>query len=215
MSKGLCYEKEIFNKSISTLKLTSKDNRDQRMPRYMTQSTIEVFDFDVVKELYCDSLMPKASEQPRSVDALLLLNNGRSVMVEFKNGKINAKKSYEIHQKVLDSLLILFDLTGLTLSDTRINFDFVLVYSGKDNENGLEKGEQKNNSVQASQSRESILNSISKKAKEKVIRFNLRKLEHYCFDSVHTCTEKEFERDFVQVWNSKSLKFLNVLLPNY
>ena len=89
---------EIFTNNKTTLKETSKDNHDGN-DIYMTESTLNVVNFDEVKLEYVRGL--GVPETPASIDALFLDNFGEYYFIEFKNGYIDRKKIFEIRLKFL------------------------------------------------------------------------------------------------------------------
>ena len=70
-----------------------------------------------------------SEECAASVDALLETDENIA-FVEFKNGKVNNRN---IKDKIRDSLLLFCDLTKQTISDTRKNLDFIVVYNEEKN----------------------------------------------------------------------------------
>ena len=107
----------IFNGHIESLKETSLDDRDGKNALYMTEDEREVINFDEVKKEYISRL--GLSKTPSSSDALLENSEGHPVFIEFKNGKVNRQKEYEIQKKIYDSVLIFSDITGCRISDLR------------------------------------------------------------------------------------------------
>jgi hypothetical protein len=74
----------------------------------MTDSLLEVVNFDAVKDHYITSL--KLSTVPKSKDALLVKSDRKSIFIEFKNGCVNKKEEFDIRKKIYDSLLLLTDI---------------------------------------------------------------------------------------------------------
>lgn len=174
-------EYDLFNSNKITLKEASADRRDKTTVEYMIHSEMEVIDFDTVKTKYINSF--SASEEcAKSCDALTQIKNN-IVFIEFKNGCMKNKKK-NVRDKAKDSLLIFGDITGKTLSYTRKNIDFVLVYNPE--QNPPEKP-----------SFNEIVNCISQKAHKEIVRFELEKLKNVYFRNVHTYTPKEFEKNYL------------------
>lgn len=174
----------ILYNNKSTLKETSKDNSEKNNIQYMTESQLEVIDFDKVKTQYNNNLN-LTEEYAKSVDALMVnfaLN--KIFFIEFKNGDMKNEKS-KVNSKVKDSLLIFCDIIKKNISYTRKNLIFILVYNESKNKSKNEK------------SKRDIAQHIHNKAKENVIRFGFEKLKRLYFKEVYTYTEKEFA-DYLQ-----------------
>lgn len=92
----------------STLKDTSKDTSDLNNIKYMTDSCIEVVNFDTVKTVYLNDI-GLSEECASSVDALIEQENV-VYFIEFKNGKLKSSVKRDIKDKVRDSLLFYDDI---------------------------------------------------------------------------------------------------------
>ena len=125
---------ETFRGHISTLKECSKDHSDPGCIKFMTESQLEAINFDTVKTKYANDLV-LSEECAASVDALLETDENIA-FVEFKNGKVNNRN---IKDKIRDSLLLFCDLTKQTISDTRKNLDFIVVYNEEKKENWVKR----------------------------------------------------------------------------
>lgn len=170
---------EIFACNISTLKETSKDD-SKGTAEYMTESEIKAVNFDDVKRRYVN-LLGLSEECAKSVDAFTVFGD-RCVLIEFKNGDMKNEKS-KVKKKILHSLLILCDILKCDITETRNEFDFILVYN-----------EQKNLDHDRSKSSASEISShICELAREELVRFDLEKFRKLYFRNVHTYTEKEFD----------------------
>jgi len=179
----------ILSNNKSTLRATSKDDSNEV---FLTESTLEVVNFDKVKKEYIRNF--EIAEEPASVDALYSDGNGELYFIEFKNGYISKEKSYEIWLKIFDSLLIFSDIVGEDVSFTRVNMNFILVYNEGKNSlpNEMTEG------MQVSPSRERIASFfIEKRARRKFIRFNLERFDELYFKGVYTYTQEVFESNFV------------------
>lgn len=183
----------ILKKYIDTLHETSLD-AGSSVTEYMTDSQIEVVDFDKVKKEYAGNL--HLSIQPTSNDALYISTGSNDTFIEFKNGSLwQEKKREEVRSKIYNSVLMLTDIIGENISYTRKHLNYILVYNetkNSDDENINVKTE-----VQDSQAREEISKSVFKLAKERKIRFGLERFKGYCFKEVATYTKEEFEQEFV------------------
>lgn len=183
---------EIFKKNISTFKETSLDDCDGNKI-YMTESPKKVINFDTVKDDYVRDM--RLSDIPCSSDALHIGNNEKYTFIEFKNGKMNNQKVYDVYYKIYDSLLILIDISDKNISYFRNHLNFILVYNEGKNKDcrGIDKQE-----VQISPSKIAIGKYFyEEKAKKKFIRFGLDRFEKLYFKEVFTYNEKEFEEKFL------------------
>ena len=165
---------EIFSNQCSTLKETSKDHHGEE-ELYMTDSLMEVVDFDKVKEVYAENL--HLQERPKSNDAIYFGKNGELTFIEFKNGTV---EPYEIRRKCFDSILILTDIIGKGISYTRENVNYILVYN-------------------ETTAKDFIKKKFLEKGGKEFTKYGAGYFENYCFKSVHTWTADEFESKFVRV----------------
>ena len=182
---------KILKRNKSTLKETSKRKNDG-LDLFMTESNLEVVDFDAVKLDYTGEIASPYT--PTSSDALFIDDNGECFLIEFKDGFIDNKVSYEIWLKMLDSLLILTDILENTVSFTRKKLNFILVYN--EGKNPLPEGV--NEGMQVSASRVTIAEYfIEKKSKKRFIRFNLERFDELYFVNVFTYNQSIFESEFI------------------
>lgn len=184
----------IFKKNLSTLKETSIDNNNTTTQEFMTDSLLEVVNFDGVKNEYIKTL--KLKETPKSNDALFFDGQGKVIFIEFKNGSVKSSKEYDLRKKIYDSLLIFTDITNHGITYTRNNMDYILVYNAGKNDMSSNKLEE--NSMQESESRDKIAKVFMNKGGEDFIRFGLEIFKNYCFSNVYTYTVQEFEEKFLQ-----------------
>ncbi|MEG1416765.1 MAG: hypothetical protein RSC49_09235 [Clostridium sp.] len=180
------YSNDIFKECVSTLKETSKDNNGKSV-EYMTESKVEVIDFDKVKEKYIkDKNIPGT---PKSNDVLLINSEDDLYFIEFKNGSLRKRSDQgELSAKNRDSVLIFLDIIKRDLEFTRKNLTYILVYN--ENKNPSYEGE--SDFIQESPSRSLIGKKIASKANKEIIRFGLDIFKNYLFKDVHTYTKDEF-----------------------
>ncbi|EEY34765.1 hypothetical protein [Pseudoleptotrichia goodfellowii] len=172
---------KIIEKCKSALKKTSRDNKNDNM----TESNLEVIDFDCLKDKYLGKIQFKGVGI-RSNDALFTRKK-KYIFIEFKNGEIKNIKEYELHKKIYDSLLIFCDIFGKTLRETREEMDYILVANFSN--------EKKSDEV--------LLEKFLKSAKiEERLRVGLRNFKGYCFKNVHTYSKEEFEEKFVKIYEN-------------
>lgn len=187
---------DIFNRNISSFKETSKDTNGEEI-KYMTESEVEVINFDKVKDDYIRDM--GLSTTPCSNDALYVGRKGNISFVEFKNGRMKKDKVYDVYNKIYDSLLIFNDIVGKNISFCRENVNFILVYN--ESKNPLESG--KEDKEDSSKAR--IGKYFASKANRKYVRFDLERFQKIYFREVFTYTEKEFERNFLSKLQEEEL----------
>ncbi|WP_353093793.1 hypothetical protein [Tissierella praeacuta] len=191
---------DIFSNNKSTLKETSKDDADKKDIKYMTNSGIEVIDFDGVKNDYIKDL--KLKYTPKSND-VLYKSKDELYFIEFKNGNMD-KEIHNVRRKIFDSLLILTDIISKGISYTRENLNYILVYNKEysvSHKKKLDKSE-----VQDARGLDRISSSLNQLAKLESDPFKLR--EHFknlYFKKVHTYTAEEFEEKFVKQYENNTL----------
>ena len=183
---------DILKKSICPINETSIDNHDGNVI-YMTDSSLDVVNFDRVKELYIESL--SLHEPPKSSDAYFI-HKDKMYLIEFKNGLMDNKKIYDVRRKIFDSLLILTDILQIGISYTRQNLSYILVYN--ETKNPVDKEEKE---LQISPSRVKIADYFLQKGNRKFIRFNLAGFERIYVKDMFTVTVSEFEEQFLKVWS--------------
>ena len=193
----------------STLEETSYDKDNHT---YMVHSKLQVCSFDKVKEWYVSEKIPLANPNPKSNDALFMEEN-ECFFIEFKNGKISNEVNFEINKKIYDSLFILFDLEYAdkkgnlinSISYTRKTMTYILVYN---EENYLKfgptrqtkEGEKRQRETYRSYYRDMLYKGIRRLAKEEFVLFGLDQFKNYLFKNVYTYTEKEFEKNFISLY---------------
>lgn len=184
----------LFEEHLSTLKKTSKDKGRNE---YMTESDLEVVDFDKVKEAYIRGMA--LSEEPCSSDALYADKTGDIYFVEFKNGFVDKRTGFNICNKIYDSLLIFNDIMNTTATFCRKKVNFILVYNAERNSSDAsgKVAVTKDMVEEASPSRAEIAKYFSRKAKKHFVRFGLEKFKNLYFRDVFTYTESEFEKEFL------------------
>ena len=185
----------------STLKELSKDNTNNE---YMTESEEIAIDFDEVKRIYIKDICPQ--HQPDSNDVLKYIGD-EFYFIEFKNG--NMKNIKNLNDKIFESLLMFSDITGKTISYTRIKGHYILVYNYENSKNFIRTLIEKRNErdcektlgsseVQDSTYFDDIVFDISSLANYNVDFFGLRAgFEKMYFKTVKTYHIKEFETEFV------------------
>lgn len=204
----------LLKSNVKSLKELSKDN-SQKPPCFMVEDERPAVDFDAVKDEYlkqCDSYVfkvirnnpkkgDKYEQKACSVDALFCIENGILVFVEFKNGCLEKQN---VHSKIRDSLLIYNDLMRTSLSDTRKNSEFILVYNQEVNKTRVNEDieilqkDDVNVACQTSSSRDYIHNHLATLEKKEFIQFGIERFQGYCFTKVHTYNENEMKKWLAQ-----------------
>ena len=114
--------KAWIRKHRTSLKNTSYDNDNDE---YMTESFLNVISFDEVKEEYL-KMYKLDKSWSNSVDALAT-DGQQTYLIEFKNGEDIDNR--QIENKLKDSVIILCDEWNRSISHTREDIVFVLVYN--------------------------------------------------------------------------------------
>ena len=168
-------ENPLFANNRSTLKETSKDDSNTE---YMTESGMEVVNFDKVKEVYVKEL---SGEGVASIDALAVFED-HIELIEFKNGCLEKRgkeeKEENLDKKIRDTLLLLCDIVNKNITYTREHVDFILVY---------------NESKNPITSKEINASHTSQKGGCEFTRFGFERLKGVYFRNVHTYTEDQFK----------------------
>lgn len=175
-----------YSKCKASLKKTSLDENGNAAKCYMTDSDLEVYDFDKVKERYVRSL--GLAQMPKSVDALTSSVSGEFCLIEFKNGKLDKDKGEEVRRKAYDSLFILCDLLGIGPVQLRQKAVFVLVYNTEKNSFG--GGSAESGTVN---SLLRIKSTIGNKANKPFIPRTLSGLVGFCLKDFHLVAQDEFD----------------------
>lgn len=160
-----------------------KASRDDTNKQVMTESKIEVIDFDKIPNVY--SRGRGWGAVPKSNDALYKDINGRWFFIEFKNGKF---ETADIYRKIYDSLIMLVDI-GIVdnFEYIRNNFYYILVYN-----------DQKNNKASKTEGLNMIYFNIQQRAQQEVKILGIGKLDGYLFKETHTYNKSQFENKFIR-----------------
>jgi len=192
---------DLFENSKSTLRKTSMDGPGgSNAKQYMSESDLEVYDFDKIKRKHTGALHVS---HPKSSDAFYI-NKTQSEMflIEFKNGRLgkigqcdSCKREFygkrEVWIKIFDSLLILAELLSISISDARNKLGYILVYNDDKNPLSEEGTEAIGKYV------------IGDRGEDKFVVFGLGRFEKLYFKSVHTVTKDEFKKNFSDNWEKE------------
>jgi hypothetical protein len=122
---------QMLDKFGDTLEQLSKDTDEEAKPKgrgvFMTSSKKKAVNFDKFK----DSITAHyaLSISPNSCDALYMQSENEWFLIEFKNGRIDKEKVFQIRGKIFQSLLLLTEKLDKTIGFTRDNLNFILVYN--------------------------------------------------------------------------------------
>jgi hypothetical protein len=166
-----------------TLQKTSEDTSKSE---YMTSSHKMVINFDRFKNDFVKDMA--LTQTPLSCDVLYMSSAHKLFLVEFKNGEIGPKENYEIKTKIFESLLMLLERTGETITFTRRNLTFILVYN-ETIPHGIKQFEDT--------AKNTLQNKIFNLAGSHIIRFGLHRFKKLYFYDVYTYSKTEFESEFV------------------
>ena len=111
-----------FNETKETVKDISYDESNDE---YMSESELEAYNFDKVKEKFSNKYDIKP---PKSVDGLMLQYE-KLIFLEFKNGNIDSKAKKEICDKIFCSFLVLLTILDGKVSDLKNKLKFILIYN--------------------------------------------------------------------------------------
>lgn len=183
---------KFFQGCESNITETSKDDQNKQV---LIHSNITVYDFDKVKDQYCNSY--KQSQESFflcSADAFHSYEADTYLLIEFKNGKIDSKVRKNIKQKISDSLIMLMDIMSINLEYVRKHFDFILVYNEEKNqEEHLRHKEIKSNTIRKLQAEQALKSKLLGLGGEEIIKFKLGGFKRLFFRDVHTYNEEQFD----------------------
>jgi hypothetical protein len=173
---------QMLDEFGDTLEQTSEDNDEKTTPKgrgvFMTSSQERVVNFDKFKQSIATKY--KANNSPNSCDVLYMQSENEWFLIEFKNGKIDEKKIFQVRGKIFQSLLLLTEKLDKTISFTRRNLNFILVYN--ENIARIEIGKSLYKLTDNSQ----------------FFPFGLNGLQKLYFKEVYVWNKKEFDSNFVK-----------------
>jgi len=182
---------ELIRQFPDTLEKTSEDKNKETADKYMTSCKKMVVNVDKLKDNFVKNM--SLTSVPKSCDAFYMTSRKEFFMIEFKNGKIEAKKNYEINVKIFESLLMLSEIFSKTTTFMRDNMYFILVYN-ESIEHGQEQYE--NTGIKR------VSGPVFKRALIREIRFGLHRFKKLYFKDVFTYSKAEFESEFVSKYCS-------------
>lgn len=181
--------KTKFEDKIITMKQASYDKTNKE---YLSNSNIEVYDFDKIKDSFASSLNRGGATSPLSNDVLYCYED-RIYFIEFKNGRnINP---HNLSRKNYDSTIILSKILDVSLNELCDKLCYILVYNSQYH--------QEESVVEQSTNRDKLGKKFSGLANKKFIKFNQGFFLNYIFSSVETLTEKEFQEEYVNNWEQE------------
>lgn len=186
--------KAVYDTLPEILKITcplKESSKDSTHETSMTDSLLEVIDFDEVPKRYAREV--RIRTLPKSNDALYVTKEKKWIFIEFKNGEV---KKEEIYRKLYDSLLMLEELEIADWDFFRNHATYILVY----NENVYCE---KNTRLQKSQNRDDLYRHIRNRAETVRNLYEIRKLEGYLFEHAWTYNEEQFAEYFVKKYETE------------
>lgn len=124
-------KENLFLESMDTLKNTSAVDAHKE---YLSNSNLNVINFDKVKDSYCSILKYYSKAKLHSNDALYIdKSKSKFIFIEFKNGKLEGKGLKDVQLKISESLLMFNDIINENLSFDRENVNYILVYNKEKN----------------------------------------------------------------------------------
>ena len=190
---------KMFEGYKTTLKKISFDSNNDF---HMTNSELEVIDYDLFTKKYCENNFIRCIS---SNDGLYLAENGKMIFIEFKNGGISNVQA-NIKIKCLTSFIILSDIVKLSRIELKEKLSYILVYN--EDKNILSEKEKSKLDMEIIHDHKRCfgVNELIEKSgrflysnlKEEYIRFGLNNLKGFIFNEVHTYTEEEFEKKFIK-----------------
>jgi hypothetical protein len=174
----------LLDKFGDTLEHTSEDSDEIVNPvgrgDFMTSCQKLVVNFDKFKNSITTRFT--LNRGPNSCDALYMHMEDEWFLIEFKNGKIDEEKMYQVRGKIFQSLLLLTEQLNNTIDFTRNNVSLILVY---------------NESIEHT-ARIIIGNALNKLAgNTNFFPFGLDGLQKLFFKGVFAWNKIEFEKNFV------------------
>ena len=183
---------ERFLPHISTLRKTSENCPQNGQVSYMTESDIAVINFDQVMATYARRFHV---DTPASNDALLQVGD-ICYFIEFKDGNMR-NEIHSVKRKIFESLLVLGDMLGRTISFSREHMVYVLVYNQEKSPGG-DDAKMKKDEYRPSPSHFGIMNCMGNLAKTLPDLFGLRRqFKGIYFKEVYSCSKDDFNSHFI------------------
>ena len=111
---------------------------------------------------------------------------------------------HETIRKAYDTLLILCDLRGVRIGETRVDSDLILVVSGEKTRARSGKRSDDRAEISRSDSFSRFGKTIAKIADDHFIEGGMGALKGYCFNDVFVYTEEESQKSLVKYRDSSS-----------
>lgn len=147
---------------------------DKENKEYMSNSKLEIFNFDKVKDNFAKKHGITDDNKPKSADGCQHKDNN-IIFIEFKNGEITSKAKRDIRCKMLNSVLILSAITDNKISYLKNICQFILVYN-----------QEKNGDINLSI-------NLNKDAKQQNKSFDLSGYDNVFFSKTDLFNKNEFE----------------------
>jgi hypothetical protein len=178
---------QMLDEFGDTLEQTSKDSDEEINPQgrgvFMTSNKKKVVNFDKFKDSVVARYAPDNS--PASCDALYMQSENEWFLIEFKNGKIDKEKVFQVRGKIFQSLLLLTEKLDKTICFTRENLNFILVYNETIPDENIQRA--------------AVGKFLYDLAGDPEFRpFGFDGLQKLYFKEVHAWTRKQFDSNFVK-----------------
>lgn len=191
----------IFQKCRSSLKETSKDTSSGN-DEYMVQSSMEVIDFDKVKDEFVE--LNNIKEAMKSMDALFVSESSnystcdaKFFFIEFKSGDTKNVKKRDISDKMRDSLILFSHITNLSVKEICAKSTSIFVYDKQKNPDLTSP-----DSMEESESLDELAHGLSNNAKEVFVKFGIEidKYQNFLFKDIFTYTIEDFTDKFISIY---------------
>jgi len=169
----------IYNMCKTTMRKTSWDKTGEF---YLSDSDLEVYDIDSLKDKYYEQHQLPTGEKVSSCDALYI-DEQTMYLIEFKNmtfeNVMKGRIRGEVKEKLSASLLILTDILEIGISKTRENTNFILIYNDAKGRFAAE---------------------LSRRVAPENNADKLKKYENIYYKQCLTLDSEEFQKSFVDEW---------------
>ena len=187
-------ENTFFQDCYNSLADCSIDDSDKNNIVKMINESFEyagdqVINFDSVKTKLCGQFN-KSNEVFKSADCLIYNhNNGKYIIVEFKNGKVT-----HVKEKLKDSLHIFNEILGKNLDFCRSECEYIVVYNYEKNRcyvNQEIKKEYKDGAIE--EGYKEFFDTSFKLAEKEIYLFGVNLMKGICVSDVHTYDIEQFK----------------------
>ena len=173
---------------------SDKDNIVKMINESFEYAGDQVINFDSVKTKFCRQFN-KSYKAFKSADCLIYNhNNGKYVIVEFKNGKVT-----HVKDKLKDSLHVFNDILGKNLDFCRLECEYIVVYNYEKNQQYVNQEinkEYKDGAIE--EGYKEIFDAIFKLAEKEIYLFGVSLMKGICVSDVHTYDIEQFKNYYTK-----------------